>query len=69
VLHLCSGEPAQEVSVGLLLLITVGAKILKPEEVISGQLEVERRTLAEAMEVTQHVLTRFRSRPPKSPRS
>jgi hypothetical protein len=59
VLHLCSGEPAQEVSVGLLLLITVGAKILKPEEVISGQLEVERRTLVEAVEVAEHVLTRF----------
>jgi hypothetical protein len=50
VLHLRSGEPAQEVSVGLLLLITAGAKILKPEEVISGQLEVERRTLVEAVE-------------------
>jgi hypothetical protein len=54
-----SGEPAQEVSNVLLVLDSVGAKILTLEEVISEQLEAEGRILVE--KVVENVLTCFQS--------
>jgi hypothetical protein len=57
---LCTVDPVEEVTVALPLLHSVGAKMLKLEEVIGGQLEVEGRTLAKA--VAEYVLTRFWSR-------
>jgi hypothetical protein len=47
----------EEVSTALPLLDSAGAKMLKLEEVIGGQLEEEGRALAEAM--AEHVLTCF----------
>jgi hypothetical protein len=52
-------DPVEEVSTVLPLLDSTGAKMLKLEEVIGGQLEAEGRTLAK--EVVEHVLTYFRS--------
>jgi hypothetical protein len=49
----------EEVSAALPLLDSVGAKMLKLEEIIGGQLEVEGRALAKA--VAEYVLTCFRS--------
>jgi hypothetical protein len=57
-----SGEPVQEVSTALLLLDSVGAKMLKLEEVICDQLEAEGHVLAE--KVVEHVLMCFRSQDP-----
>jgi hypothetical protein len=47
----------EEVSVVLPLLDSTGAKMLKLEEVVGGQLEAEGHALAEA--VAEHVLTCF----------
>jgi hypothetical protein len=49
----------EEVSAALPLLDSTGAKMLKLEEVVDGQLEVEGCALAKA--VVEHVLTCFRS--------
>jgi hypothetical protein len=49
------------------LLDTAGAKMLKLEEVIGDQLELEGRALSEM--VVKHVLTCFHSRDTKSPYS
>jgi hypothetical protein len=59
---LCTRDAVEEVSAVLLLLDSIGAKILKLEEVISSQLEAEDRALAVA--VAEYVLTCFRSRDP-----
>jgi hypothetical protein len=53
----------EEVSTALPLLDSAGAKMLKLEEVIGGQLEAEGRALAEAM--AEHVLTCFWSWDPQ----
>jgi hypothetical protein len=60
---LLSEEPVQELSTVLPLLDSTGAKMLKLEEVIDEQLEVDGRALAEM--VAEHVLTCFRSRDPQ----
>jgi hypothetical protein len=52
-----SEEPVQEVSTTLPLLDSTGAKMMKLEEVVCDQLEVEGHTLGE--QVTEHVLTSF----------
>jgi hypothetical protein len=62
---LYSRELVQEVSIVLPLLDSVGAKILKLEEVVSEQLEAEGQVLAET--VVEHVLTCYGARTPKSP--
>jgi hypothetical protein len=54
-----TGDPVEEVSITLLLPDSAGAKMLKLEEVICGQLEVEGRALVEA--VAMYVLTCFQS--------
>jgi hypothetical protein len=56
------GDPVEDVSAALPLLDSAGAKMLKLEEVIGGQLEAEGRTLVKA--VAEYVLTCFRSRDP-----
>jgi hypothetical protein len=56
---LCTRDLVEEVSATLPLLDSVGAKMLKLEEVIGGQLEVEGRALAKAE--AEYVLTCFRS--------
>jgi hypothetical protein len=56
-------DPMEEVSAALPLLDSVGAKMLKLEEVGGGELEVEGRTLAKA--VAEYVLTCFWSRDPQ----
>jgi hypothetical protein len=53
----------EEVSAVLPLLDSAGAKMLKLEEVIDGQLESEGCALAKA--VAEHVLTYFQSRDPQ----
>jgi hypothetical protein len=58
-----SGVPAQEVSVELPLLDSVGAKMLELEDVIANRLEAKGRILAEA--VTKHVLLCLRSQDPQ----
>jgi hypothetical protein len=55
-------DPMEEVSAALPLLDSVGAKMLKLEEVVGGELEVEGCTLAKA--VAEYVLTCFWSRDP-----
>jgi hypothetical protein len=57
----------EEVSAALPLLGSAGAKILKLEEVIGGQLEAEGHTLAKA--VAEYVLTCFRTGTLRSPLS
>jgi hypothetical protein len=57
-----SGVPVHEVSTTLPLVDSVGAKMLKLEEVICDQLEAEGHVLAE--KVAEHVLTSFWSRDP-----
>jgi hypothetical protein len=57
-----SEEPAWEVSNVLPLLESVGAKMLRLEEVVIDQLEGEGRVLAE--KAAEHMLTCFRSRDP-----
>jgi hypothetical protein len=52
-----AGDPMEEVSAALPLLASVGAKMLKLEEVSSGQMEVEGRALAKP--VAEYVLTCF----------
>jgi hypothetical protein len=64
---LCTGDPVEEVTAVLPLLASVGAKMLKLEEVIGSQLEVEAHVLAVA--VAEYVLTCFQSRDPRSPLS
>jgi hypothetical protein len=59
-----TGDPAEEVRTALPLLDSIGAKMLKLEEVIGGQLEAEGRALAEAM--VEHVLTCFQSQDPQT---
>jgi hypothetical protein len=59
-----TGDPVEEVSTVLPLLDSAGAKMLKLEEVIGGQLEEEGRALVEA--VVEHVLTCFWSWDPQS---
>jgi hypothetical protein len=54
-----SGDPVQEVSAVLPLLIFAGAKMLKLEEVIADQVEAEGHVLVER--VAEHVLTCFQS--------
>jgi hypothetical protein len=54
---LCAGDPMEEVSAALPLLDSVGAKMLKLEEVSSGQMEVKGRALAKP--VAEYVLTCF----------
>jgi hypothetical protein len=58
-----TGDPVEEVSTALPLLDSAGAKMLKLEEVIGGQLEAEGYALAEAM--AEHVLTCFWSWDPQ----
>jgi hypothetical protein len=53
-------EPVQEVSSALPLIDYAVAKMLKLEKVVCDQLEAEGHTLVE--QVTEHVLTCFRSR-------
>jgi hypothetical protein len=55
-----SRDPVREVSIALPLLDSIGAKMLKLEEVIGEQLEAEDHALAET--VAEHVLTCFQSR-------
>jgi predicted type IV restriction endonuclease len=55
--HLHLDDLMEEVNVVLPLLASVGLKMLKPDEVIGSQLEVEGRVLAEV--VAEHVLMRF----------
>jgi hypothetical protein len=50
-------DVVEEVNVALSLLDSVGAKMLKLEEVVDSQLEAEGRALVEA--VAEHVLTCF----------
>jgi hypothetical protein len=57
-ISLCYGEPVHEVSTALLLLDSTWVKMLKLEEVVCDQLEVEGHVLAEK------VLTCFQSRDP-----
>jgi hypothetical protein len=57
-----SGELVQEVSTMLPLLDSIGAKMLKLEEIVSVQLEAEGHILAE--KVVEHVLTCFWNRDP-----
>jgi hypothetical protein len=57
------GDPVEEVGATLPLPDSAGAKMLKLEEVISGQLEAEGRVLAKA--VAEYVLTCFWSRDPQ----
>jgi hypothetical protein len=57
-----AGDPVQGASIDLSMLDSTWAKMLKLEEVISGQLEAEGRALAEV--VVEHVLICFRSRDP-----
>jgi hypothetical protein len=56
---LCSGELVQDVSTALPLLDSTGAKMLKLEEVVCDQLEVEGHVLVE--QVVEHVLMSFQS--------
>jgi hypothetical protein len=56
-------DPVEEVSAALPILNSVGAKMLKLEEVIGSQLEAEGRALAEA--VVEYLPTCFRSRDPQ----
>jgi hypothetical protein len=64
-----TGDPVEEVSTALPLLNSKGAKMLKLEEVSSGQLKVEGRALAKV--VVEYALTCFQSQapPPRSPLS
>jgi hypothetical protein len=55
-----AGDPVEDVSAALPLLDSIGAKMLKLEEVSGGQLEAEGRALAKA--VVEYVLTYFWSR-------
>jgi hypothetical protein len=55
---LCVGDPVEEVSTAFPLLDSAGAKMLKVEEVGSGQLEADGHALAKA--VAEYVLTSFR---------
>jgi hypothetical protein len=55
-------DPVEGVSATLLLLVSVGGKMLKLEGVGGGQLEVEGHALAKV--VAENVLTCFRSRDP-----
>jgi hypothetical protein len=55
-------DPVEEVSTVLPLLDYVGAKMLKLEDAIGGRLEAKGR--AQVKEVTEHVLTCFRSQDP-----
>jgi hypothetical protein len=57
-----SREPAREVSNVLPTLESTGAKMLRLEEVVVDQLEVEGHVLVE--KVVEHVLTCFRSHYP-----
>jgi hypothetical protein len=57
-----SREPVQEVRTTLLLLHSIGVKMLKLEEVISDELEAEGHVLVER--VVEHVLMCFQSRDP-----
>jgi hypothetical protein len=57
-------DPMEEVSVVRSLLDSVGAKMLKLEEIIGGQLEAEGRVLAEAM--AEHMLMCFQSWDPQA---
>jgi hypothetical protein len=54
---LCTGDLVEEINVVLPLLDSARAKMLKLEEVSSGQLEAEGCALTEA--VVEHVLTSF----------
>jgi hypothetical protein len=56
-------DPVEEVSATLPILNSVGAKMLKLEEVIGSQLEAEGRALAEA--VVEYLPTCFRSQDPQ----
>jgi hypothetical protein len=56
-------DPVEEVSTALLLLDSIGTKMLKLEEVDGGQLEAEGRALAKA--VVEYVLTCIWSRDPQ----
>jgi hypothetical protein len=57
---LCFRDSVWKVGAMLPLLDSIGAKMLKLQEVISEQLESKGRALAEM--VVEHVLTCFRSR-------
>jgi hypothetical protein len=59
---LYTGDPVEEVSAALPLLDSAGAKMLKLEEVVDGQLEAESHALAEA--AAEYVLTCFQSQDP-----
>jgi hypothetical protein len=52
-------DPMEEVRATLPLIDSIGAKMLKLEEVVGGHLETESRALAKAM--AEYVLTCFQS--------
>jgi hypothetical protein len=56
------GDPVEEVSAALSFLDSAGAKMLKLEDVVGGQLDAEGRALAKA--VVEYVRTCFHSRDP-----
>jgi hypothetical protein len=56
---LCIGDHLEVVGTALPLLDSAGAMMLKLDEVIDNQLEVEGRTLAKAM--AEYVLTCFQN--------
>jgi hypothetical protein len=58
-----SRVPAQEVSIELPFLESIGIKMLELEDVVANQLEVEGRILAEV--VAKHMLLCLRSQDPQ----
>jgi hypothetical protein len=62
-----AGDFVEEVSTMLPLLDSIGTKMLKLEEVVGGQLEVDGGSLAKA--VAEYVLHASRARTPRSPLS